>query len=345
MRNIPRIKRDDHSKGFTLVELMVAMVLGLLLLAGIVSAFVANRQVYRTNENMARLQETARIVNELMGRDIRAAGGNPCGTPLVANVLNNPASNWWSNWAAGSLVGYDDNQSASFKAFGGNVADRIQGTDALLVLSATTKEGVSIVSHNPPAAQFQVNTVNHGINVGDILMVCDPATAAIFQVTNAQPGTNTTIVHQTGTGTPGNCSKGLGYPTVCTTNGTPKDFTGGILARFSAGFWYIGNNGQGGRSLYRLGMDGGPSSIATQEIVENVTDMQIQYLTRNGNTLANSYVGASGISDWTNGATNLVVAARVTLTLQTGENVSTTQGNIQRTVSFTTSIRNREVVQ
>src|SRR3546814_5862094 len=48
---------------------------------------------------------------------------------------------------------------------------------------------------------------------------------AVFQVTNAQPGTNVTIVHNTGnTATPGNCSKGLGFPTVCTTGGTKYQY-------------------------------------------------------------------------------------------------------------------------
>ena len=352
MKN-PTVRHRGLSKGFSLVELMVAMVLGLVLLAGVINTFVANRQVYRTNDNMARIQETARIVNELMGREIRAAGGNPCGTPLVANVLNNPSSNWWSDWAGGALIGYDGTQAASFRPFGNNTADRVQGTDALLILTATAREGVTISSHNPAAAQFQLNTVNHGIDDGDILMVCDSSTAALFQVTNAQPGTNTTVVHNTGAGlaTPGNCSKGLGFPTVCTTNGTPKDFSGGILAQLNASFWYIGRNGNGGTSLYRLSIRGNPGSSppsvtsTTEEIVEDVTDMQIQYLTRNGNNLANSYVDATSITDWGNSATNLVVAARATLSLQTGENVSTAGSRITRTLSFTTSVRNREVVQ
>src|SRR3546814_5576753 len=45
-------------------------------------------------------------------------------------------------------------------------------------------------------------------------IICDPDHAAILQITNYQ-STNVTVVHNSGNGSgdPGNCSKGLGYPT------------------------------------------------------------------------------------------------------------------------------------
>ena len=339
---------STRSRGFSLVELMVAMVLGLILLAGLISTFVADRQAYQTNENMARLQETARIVNELMGREIRAAGGNPCGTPMVANVITNASSNWWSNWTNGTLIGFDESQAVSFKPFGNNQADRVQGTDALLILSATLQRGVAISVHNHTSAEFQLDTADHDLDDGDIAMVCDPYTAAIFQVTKVHSGTTPKVEHKTGNSAsmPGNCSIGLGYPTACTTSGALKDFTGGTLVRLHASFWYVGKNGNGGTSLYRLVLRSNSSSIPpsatviTEEIVENISDMQIQYLAKNGNSLASNYVDASSVSDW-----SLIVAVRPTLSLQTKDNVGTTGSRITRTLSFTTSIRNREEVQ
>ncbi len=332
-----------RDQGFSLVELMVAMLLGLLITAGVISIFVANRQVYRTNENLSRLQETARVVNELMGREIRAAGGNPCGTPLVVNVLNNPASNWWSNWTGGTLIGYEGNQAGP-RPFGTNKADRVQGTDAVVVISGTARDALTIASHNPGAGQLQLNAGNAGIQKGDILMVCDPFTAAIVQVNQSATQTPPiTLAYDTSGGTPGNSNQNLGYPL-----GTPKNFTGGSLSKLTASFWYVGYNGNGGTSLYRLSISGdgtGKVKTAAQEIVEGVTDMQIQYLTRNGTTPANGYVDASSITDWTNSAVNLVTAARVTLSLQTLEGVGVGRSNITRTLSLTSSIRNREVVQ
>ena len=49
-------------KGFSLVELMVSVTIGLILLAGVVSIFVSSRVTFSTNERTARLQENGRIV-------------------------------------------------------------------------------------------------------------------------------------------------------------------------------------------------------------------------------------------------------------------------------------------
>ena len=85
------------AKGFSLVELMIAMALGLFLTGVAVNIVITNRQAFRTTENLSRMQENARSAFELMARDIRSAGGNPCGTPMIVNVLNNPANLWWAN--------------------------------------------------------------------------------------------------------------------------------------------------------------------------------------------------------------------------------------------------------
>ena len=59
--------------GLTLVELMVAMVIGLLLLAGISQVFVSNKQTYRLLEAQSHVQENGRFAFEFMARDVRMA--------------------------------------------------------------------------------------------------------------------------------------------------------------------------------------------------------------------------------------------------------------------------------
>src|SRR5690554_2286947 len=73
--------------GFTLVELLIALVLGLLLVAGVGSVFLANQNAYRTNVALGAVQESARTSFEFLAREIRSAGANPCGTANVASVL------------------------------------------------------------------------------------------------------------------------------------------------------------------------------------------------------------------------------------------------------------------
>src|SRR3546814_13863371 len=78
-----------HAAGFSLVELMVAMVLGLLVSGSAIGIFISNRQANRATDSLSRIQENARTAFELMARDVREAGGNPCGRNLlVTSVIN-----------------------------------------------------------------------------------------------------------------------------------------------------------------------------------------------------------------------------------------------------------------
>lgn len=61
-------------QGFSLVELMVAMVIGLIVLLVVGTLFMNSRQTYLAQDASSRLQENARYANELFGRQIRSAG-------------------------------------------------------------------------------------------------------------------------------------------------------------------------------------------------------------------------------------------------------------------------------
>ena len=63
------------SRGFTLVELMIAVVLGLLVTAGIVSVFASTSHAGRVQTQMARLQEEGRFAIHQIGTDLSMAGG------------------------------------------------------------------------------------------------------------------------------------------------------------------------------------------------------------------------------------------------------------------------------
>jgi type IV pilus assembly protein PilW len=188
-----------------------------------------------------------------MAREIRESAGNPCeaGLPTV-NVLNIRRPTGGVRWTAACAVTPARPPSGD-EAFGTAAGVRLTGTDAIELKSAVS-DGVSVVSHNAAAASFKVSTINHGLSNGDVAIVCDFDHAAIFQITNASPGLNDTIVHNTGIGTPGNCTKGLGFsaPTLCTALGTPYTYgANSIIARLRMERWYIANNNRGGRSLFQ----------------------------------------------------------------------------------------------
>lgn len=326
------------ARGIGLVELMVALLLGLFIIGGVITLFVNNQQASRSTEQLSRLQENARIAFELMARSLREAGGTPCGSNLpTGNVINNAASTWWADWSNG-VRGYDGDDISSAVSFGTESGQRIAGTDAVFLVFADSNSGTTIDDHNEAAATFHVNTTEHGLTDGEIVVACDYHQAALFQVTNIS-SSSASVVHNTGTGSPGNCSKGLGYPTVCTALGTPYEFEGGHLVKLSAEFWYVGANSRGGRSLFRAKLynNGGTPDARNEEIAEGVTDMQLVYLSTDAaGSLGTSYQEEDSVAAWPQ-----VVAARLSLTLQSTQPVGVDGAPLQRRTIHVVSLRNR----
>ena len=316
-------------RGVGLIELMIGLTLGLILIGGSLSILLANQQSHRAGEQLFRMQEGLRFSFELLAQELREAGMNACGTGLVVNVLNTPASTPWTNWSSGGITGYGTSSAGPID-FGTTEGTRITGTEAILIRSATITNTITVTEHNPNSAQFKLREAGHGLSSGDILMACDVDSAAIFQVSNAN-NNNVTIVHNTGSGSPGNCSKGLGYsdPPNCSANGVSKSFAGGgFISKLSSIHWYVGNNNRGGRSLYRAEMNGMPSNINRQEIVPDVQGMTINYLEKG----ESSYSIASAVKNW-----HAVVAVRVTLAFQS----AAADGNVlSRTARHTIRLRN-----
>lgn len=71
MRSAPR----DRQRGLTLIELMVALVLGLLVSSGIVALFMATNQSNRTQAALGRIQENGRFATGRLEADLRMASG------------------------------------------------------------------------------------------------------------------------------------------------------------------------------------------------------------------------------------------------------------------------------
>src|SRR5207245_5649860 len=70
-----------RQSGFSLVELMIAMTLGLILSVIIGNVFLGAKESYRTTEDLSRLQENARFAVTHLGRIIRMAS-------YVSNPVN-----------------------------------------------------------------------------------------------------------------------------------------------------------------------------------------------------------------------------------------------------------------
>jgi type IV pilus assembly protein PilW len=73
-------------QGFSLIELMIAMTLGLLLTEGLFELFATTGRVNATQAALARLQENGRIAMQVIAEDLRAAGSLPCGSRVSPQV-------------------------------------------------------------------------------------------------------------------------------------------------------------------------------------------------------------------------------------------------------------------
>ncbi len=80
--------RHAQSAGFSLIELMIAIALGLVLLISMTQIFGGMKNSYRFQEGMARVQENGRIANDIIARQSRLAG-------FRTAVWNDPVPNFY----------------------------------------------------------------------------------------------------------------------------------------------------------------------------------------------------------------------------------------------------------
>lgn len=322
--------------GFSLIELMVSMLIGLLVVGAAVGIFLSNRQVSRATEGLGRLQEGTRVAFELMSRDLREAAGNPCVNNLpIANVIFSAGSNWWSNinsWED-AFRGYGAAETATGLASGTGGGQRLAGTEAVQLFSADDNV-VTVSAHNTAGAVFTVNSGVHGISAGNLAMVCNGRQASVFQVSSVGAG-GTTILHAAGAGTPGNSSINLNISgdkfdySPDTTAGSESVST---LTGLRATRWYIGNGGSGPSLYQQVATANG--TVATQEVAEGVSNLSVLYLVDG----QNAYQAASAVGgNWAN-----VTSARITLTLAGTDRVGPDNNQtIQRQLIHVVSLRNR----
>lgn len=282
-----------YSKGLALIELMIAMVLGLVIIGAVTGIMLSNIQGYRTTRGLSQIQDGARVGYELLARDIRQAANVPCGNDIpVVNILNSAqgaaADVPWQYDFNNAFIGFDGDDELE------GVTNQIDGTESFVMLSGDPSDAFMVdYGTGNNGANFEVGTASgnpHDFSSGDILMACNERQATIFQVTNVN--NNGRLVANTGGSTqPGNCTKGFGPVEpgngnqLCSTNGTPGPYgRNTVLARLSSTAWYIGDNGRAaqgefGRSLYmaRLDMSGGNAQVNPIEIAAGVSEMTLRY--------------------------------------------------------------------
>lgn len=352
------------ARGLSLIELMIALLLGLVVTAAAGGMLLANKRVYASTATLNRIQENTRVSFELMSRDLREAGGNPCGGAIpIVSQLESGDNGWWTQYADG-LHGYDGDAPGT--TTGSGTAQRVAGTDAIDLHMANNGD-IRVTEHTTPSSVLNVTTTA-GIADGDILMVCNNSFAMVFQASGIT-GSGLKIGHNGGSGT-GNCGQEFQYKRNCSTGASGENGycflvpegesssaqcdkhsrSPATVVQVQSFRWYIGNNARGGTSLYRatlINETGAlvPTVADVVEIAEGVSGMNLMYRA-NGST---SFVTATDITAANNwGAVN---AVQVALTVEGAEGalkggyLDGTDGNaLSRQLTHIVALRNKEGV-
>lgn len=164
--------------GFSLVELMISVALGLVLVGLLLPAFVGNIQTFNFSKGVARTQENARAALGEMARNIRTIGFTGCnsrGIPIV-NLSGNAIYD-----LAPSLIGYERTGDESIPLLEAAGVALTPTADAI-TLKSLVDANISVASGIPLASQqIQVKS-GHTVIAGDILFIGDCEGGAIVPV-------------------------------------------------------------------------------------------------------------------------------------------------------------------
>ncbi len=272
--------------GLTLVELLIAMALGLFLSWGAIKAFLTGRQTYITQQGLSRIQENARTVQELIGYDLRDAGNYGCAVGKFVSNFN--TANFLSGTTASSgSFNPTAERNFAYAAFATNNvsgaanADTtllaplnpapLAGTDVLFVHTATD-EGADVQSVPAPTA-VSITVPNRNFAATDILALSDCATNYIFTpAAVATAGSTATITSP------------VAFPSV--------PLAGSSVMKLDTAIYYIANNPAGTPALYRR-LTGGNS----EELLDGVQDLQIEVgIDTNNDGVVDSYVTPNAVT-------------------------------------------------
>ncbi len=299
-RRAPTVSFSSAVRGLTLVELMVAMLIGLLLIGGTISIFISTQQTYRTQEAMSRVQETGRFAIERIARDTREAGHAGCPGGNINNILNV------------SDAGYDASIHDDVQAFAkppGTLPDRYVRGD-FLTINRMTSSGRDLVAAGNGAGNVPpivLDGAEAGVAMGTIVMVVDQTGSSCERFQHNANESAANLNRSQSPGGPGNLPPQSANYT---------EFSGPIdLLALSTTAYFVGEStaSPDRTSLFRMNLAMGADP---REIAEGVYDMRIDYgLDDNGDGRVDRYVAADAMtsSDWADAA-----AVRVHLLVNNG---------------------------
>lgn len=311
-----------RQKGLSLVELLIAMTLSLLLMAGVLQIFLASKQTYSANTALSRVQESGRFAMEFLTNDIRNAGFKGECISSLNNLLNESSASYHADYFdLNQVVSGRTNASPSW------VANRTAG-DVIHVKYAASLPGVT-ASGNTPANANAINlTAASGVAQGTIIIVSDPTGCDIFQNRSTS---NAKSLSRGAVGSPGNKNPG--------SNPFSHAYDASMeILKLQSLTYYIGNGANNLPSLRRISFTTG--AAVDEELVEGIQDMQILYGIAGSDRQVGSYVSAASVANW-----DKVVSVRVYLLLVSADTNVTPENQVIDFNGAAVTIQNRRLAQ
>ena len=273
-------------RGLSLIEVMIALLIGMILLVALIQVFSASRTAYQTSEGMARVQENARFAMDYLQRDLRMAGHFGCVNDQAHLLTPGALVNHFTASAGFpvSVRGYDATGSAP----GGTVSLATPATgwsptlptafDALGALPGSDiielrylgSQGVPVdeITHPTPTTTWidvdadRWNALtSDGVANPTAFGIADCSFADLFPATGVDATTGTVTLSGT------------------IDRYTPQPAGQTMLYRAESLVYYVARGASGGRSLWRARADNSGSYPAAgrEELVEGIESLQFIY--------------------------------------------------------------------
>jgi len=289
----PGIRKQQ---GLSLVELMIASVLGLLIMAGVIQLFLSSKATYRVQEGMSRVQEVGRYAVDRLSYDIRQAGYIGCGNldRIPLNVIADDPPDFSPGRA---VVGYEGGAGWTNPTTIAHVA----ATDVIEVRGASELSLTLTGNMAAENANIQVKDNRLGVKSGEALFITDCVAADLFRATTVSTeggGTKVTIAHSEAKNSDNFLSKAYRADAE-------------VMA-FREKTYFVGRaDGAADASLYLY--DGNQAL----ELVRGIEAFELEFgVDTNRDFAIDDYRGASSVADW-----NEVRSVRVALLVSTTEDV------------------------
>ena len=324
--------KNTKQRGFSLIEILIALVISALLLSSAVSMLISNKQTYRQQDQSGRLQENARYAIERLIADIRMAGYFGCaddpntisaeglgsGPPSLLNV-DIPIEGMDGGSSGTPPLPLPDEITIR-RAQGGGMELAENSLTAPLMTTTTSDIYLDVGNFTQPTnCPTQPTLGILCVATVHSLVISDCQGADVFYGSNATYGTAVRIK-------PDNALSRL-YTDRST-----------LLSHLITRRFFIDDT-SGTSVLYMESSPSVPGTHNENELVEGVVNMQLLYgVDTSANGMVDSYVDASAVTDWAQ-----VLSVRIMLGLLPVERdyafEEPTPSNFQTTVK----IRNRGI--